>query len=195
MIKVLGISGSPRRHGNTETLLDKALEGASATAGVVVEKIILDEMDLRPCRSCGGCSDTASCIVEDDMRLIRARVSEADVLIVASPVYYGSISAQLKTMIDRFQPNWIAKYALKKPVLKNSRRKGLFLCVSSFNKPAFFQNADSIVSIFFRTLDVEYSGGIFCGGVDAVGEINKKTSVMTKAFRAGAKLAEGLWRG
>ena len=108
MTKVLGISASPRRGGNAEVLLDAALSGA-AGAGAIVEKIILNELCLKPCQACDGCSKTGACIIKDDMRQIYKKVDETDALIVASPIYFGSLAAQAKIMIDRFQPYWVRK--------------------------------------------------------------------------------------
>ena len=191
MIKILGISGSPRRHGNTEALMDRALEGA-AQAGAVVEKIVLNELCLKPCQECGGCGNKGVCVIKDDMRLIHKKVSESDGLIIASPIYFGSVTAQVKIMIDRFQPYWIRKYILKKPVSKKKDRKGIFLCAAGSDRRAFFRNAESIINIFFITLNIRYFGGIFCGGIEKAGEIKKKKSILQRSFNMGMRLARSL---
>ncbi len=191
MTKILGICGSPRRGGNTEILLDQALSGA-ACAGAIIEKIVLNELCLKLCQNCGGCSKTGACVIKDDMRKLYEKVGESDALIVASPIYFGSLSAQTKVMIDRFQPYWVRKYILKKPVSKKKYRKGVFLSVGAADKKAFFNNAKSIIKIFFIILNIKYFGDLFCGGVDKAGEIGKRTALLEKSFELGAKLAKSV---
>ena len=188
MIRILGICASPRRGGNTEILLDAALSGA-ASAGASVEKIVLNELCLRPCQGCDACAKGLRCVIKDDMRQIYKRVGESDALVVASPIYFGSLSAQAKIMIDRFQPYWIRKYLLKKPVSKKKDRKGLFLSVGAAERRTFFNNARSIIRIFFVVLDIKYFGDLFCGGVDRSGEIGQRAIALKRSFGLGAKLA------
>lgn len=91
-VKILGISGSPRRHGNTETLLDSFLEGAKA-AGASVEKVVLKEINYSPCRGCNACHKTGECIVKDDAPGLYEKILAADCLAVASPIYSMGITA------------------------------------------------------------------------------------------------------
>ena len=190
MTRILGISGSPRRGGNTEILLDRALDGASK-AGAVVEKIVLNELCLRPCQGCyDRCRERAGCVIKDDMRLIYRKLDEADALVIASPIYFGSVSAQLKIMIDRCNLYWARKCLSRMPISKKKKRKGIFLCCAGEKKIAFFENAKSIVRFFFVTLGIEYYGDIFCGSVVDVGEIAKRRGVLKRAFELGRKLSE-----
>ena len=101
-MNILGINGSPRIGGNTDILLDKALEGAK-DKGAVIEKIILNTFKFSPCQECENIKDDGTCIVEDDMQIIYKKIEEADAVILASPIFFGSLSAQTKMMIDRFQ--------------------------------------------------------------------------------------------
>lgn len=189
MTKILGICGSPRRGGNTEVLLDQALSGA-ASAGAVIEKIVLNELCMKACQNCGGCSKTGVCVIKDDMRKLYRKVSESDGLIVASPIYFGSLSAQTKIMIDRFQSYWVRKYILKKQLSKKKDRKGVFLSVAGSDKKSFFNNAESIVKILFIVLNIKYIGRLFCGGVDEAGAIEKRKMVLERSFELGARLAK-----
>lgn len=185
---ILGIGGSPRKGGNSDILLEKALEGARS-AGSKTEKIILNDLSFKPCQECGGCDRTGSCVIRDDMVLVYTKVEEADALIIASPIFFGSLSAQTKAMIDRFQCAWIARNILKRPVAPGKRRSGAFLCTGAFAKAAFFENAKSVVRIFFATLDVRYAGETFCGGVDEKGSVRKRPEVIAKARAIGEGLA------
>lgn len=185
---VVGISGSPRRGGNSDTLLDKALEGASSV-GARTEKIFLNDMDFRPCQACGGCDEAGVCMLPDDMRQIYKSLESADAIIVASPVYFGSVTAQLKAMVDRFQGSWVARYVLKSES-RRWDRKGYFLCVSGSRERRFFTDARKIVKNFFATIGVKYSGEIFCGGVDRAGEVRGRPGIVTKAFELGQGAAD-----
>ena len=99
-MKVVAIGGSPRLHGNTNFLIDEVLEELKAR-GVVTEKIVLNEYKIGPCQAHLDCSSFPECKQKDDASWILDKFSEADGLIIASPVYFGSISAQIKTFMDR----------------------------------------------------------------------------------------------
>ena len=186
---VLGISGSPKINGLTNLLLDKALEGAGTT-GAQAEKIILNNLNFRPCQECGGCDETGACILDDDMSPIYEKLANADVVIVASPIYFGSITAQLKAMIDRCHSSWMAKYILKKELFINKKRKGVFLCVAGKESEEYFESAKKIAKIFFITQDIEYSSDLFIGGLNAMpADSPKRATALEKAFQLGANLS------
>ena len=120
-VKVLGVAASPRRNANTETLLDSALKGAKEE-GARTEKVILNLLRIRPCQACAKCSETATCYIKDDMQGLLKKLKTCDALIIASPVYFGTVTAQLKTMIDRCQPAWAEKYIFKKTLSQKEKR-------------------------------------------------------------------------
>ena len=99
-MKVLAISSSPRKGGNSDVLCDEFLKGA-AEKGHQVEKIRLAEKKIAPCLACYGCNETHVCVRKDDMAEVLAALKGADVIVLASPVYFYSVCAQMKTMIDR----------------------------------------------------------------------------------------------
>lgn len=110
MLKVSGICGSPRAGGNTEILLDIALNEFDETR-FETDKVRLCECVLKPCSSCGYCIDNQECCIEDDMTsTIIPRLIDSDVIIVASPVYFNNVSGQLKVFIDR---TWCIRGRLK----------------------------------------------------------------------------------
>lgn len=100
---VVGISGSPRKGGNTEFLLNEAL-GVALERGFEVERLLCSELNLGFCQDCGSCAKGRPCPNEDDMRTILGALERADGIIVASPVYFGSVTGQLKTIFDRTIP-------------------------------------------------------------------------------------------
>ena len=99
-MKVLGIMGSPRIKGNTDLLLDEALKGAQSQ-GAEVEKIVVDKLKIAPCREYYGCLRDGNCVIRDDMDDIYPKLLEADGIIVASPIFFYGLTAQLKALIDR----------------------------------------------------------------------------------------------
>jgi multimeric flavodoxin WrbA len=100
-IEVIAFVGSPRRGGNTEILVDEILTGAEES-GAKVEKIILNELDIKPCQACDSCKKTGSCIIEDDMEKLEEKMERSQVWILATPIYWWGPSAQLKAFIDRW---------------------------------------------------------------------------------------------
>ena len=109
---IVGILASPRIGGNCDILLDRALQAAGQN-GAATEKIVINNLRFVPCQDCEQVKDNGQCKIEDDFQRIYAAVIRADSIIVASPIYFGSISAQLKMVIDRFQCYWRAKYLTK----------------------------------------------------------------------------------
>lgn len=103
--KLLILSGSPRKGGNSDLLCDEFAKGAEK-AGHSVEKLRIAEMNISYCRACYACKANDKCIIQDDMSKILEKMIEADVLVLASPVYFYSVSAQLKALIDRTVARW-----------------------------------------------------------------------------------------
>lgn len=104
--KVLILSGSPRRNGNSDILCDEFARGAEE-AGHKVEKIRVAEKNIGYCRGCYACKETGKCIIQDDMAEVLQKMIDADVIVLASPVYFYSIDAQLKALIDRTVARWL----------------------------------------------------------------------------------------
>ncbi len=99
-MKVIGIVGSPRKNGNTEILTAHALK-AIAEEGLDTELIRLAGLDIRPCNACMACRDEERCPIDDDLFPLYAKMKEADAIILASPVYFGSATALLKALMER----------------------------------------------------------------------------------------------
>jgi len=187
-MNVLGISGTPRKGGLTDNLLDKALEGARS-AGGTTEKIVLNDMNFKPCQECGDMTETGACSIRDDMQGIYKKCELADAFIVASPVYFGTVSAQLKMMIDRFQAVWVRKYVLKSKPSYSKRRKGIFLCVGGMDTQEYFKNSKTVIKIWFATLDIDYFGDLFFGGCNTKADKKEeKDRALNNAFELGKSL-------
>ena len=103
MVKVIGICGSPRKNGNTEILLREALE-AAASEGAETELVRLAGRDINPCRACDSCKSKGECEIDDDLNEVIELAADADGIIIGSPVYFGSVTAQTKMFMDRTRP-------------------------------------------------------------------------------------------
>lgn len=186
---VVAIEGSPRPGGNTDLLLDAACTGA-AERGANVVRFRLNDLNIRPCQGCGGCDKTGVCVIKDDMGLIYEALENMDSLILASPIYFGGVTAQTKAMIDRCQPYWVRKYQLKNPIYNDNRRRDVvFLSVLAQDK------ADEIVCTrvevhYFMdviSMDGDLTELIF-PKVEHAGEIADHWEALGQAREAGAKL-------
>ena len=188
-MRILAICGSPRKGGNTDTLIDKALEGAEGS-GADTEKIYLEDLDIAPCSAeeYDSVNDEGFSVVNDDIHIIFSKIREADGLILGSPIFFGSLSAQVKTMIDRFQCVWLSKVLLKKE-LYTIKKPGAFICAEATQREDFFENARSIVRHFFATISIDYKEELFCPGVDSKDSVLKKPECLEKAYELGKKLA------
>ncbi len=99
-MKVLGILGSPHKSGNTNLLMDAVLQGA-AEAGATTEKVGLSGLNMNFCVACSKCYGTGQCVYDDDVEMLKTRMMEADGIVLGSPNYMNSVSAQMKTLMDR----------------------------------------------------------------------------------------------
>jgi len=189
-LRVLGIAGSPRRGGNTDLLLAEVMRGA-ASRGAEVKTVILNDLKIAPCQHCDACLEAGRCKVEDDMQMVYRELEAADRIVLASPIQFTGVTAQMKAMIDRCQALWARKYVLKLPPLGNRReRKGLFISVGGRKIANLFQPALVMIKTVFRILDITCAGELLFPGVDEKGAIAKHPDALHQAFLIGQKLAE-----
>jgi len=187
-LKVLGIAGSPRRGGNTDLLLAEVMKGV-ASRGAEVKTVILNDLKIAPCQHCDACLEAGRCKVEDDMQMVYRELEAANRIVLASPIQFTGVTAQMKAMIDRCQALWARKYVLKLPPLGNRReRKGLFISVGGRKIANLFQPALVMIKTVFRILDITYAGGLLFSGVDERGAITKHPDALSQAYLAGQKL-------
>jgi multimeric flavodoxin WrbA len=188
-MRLLAIAGSPRRGGNTDILLDKFVEGA-IDAGAEAKTLVACYLKIEACRHCDACLVTGQCQVQDDMHMVYQEMEAADRLVMASPLQFMSVSAQLKALIDRCQALWARKYVLKIPPLGDTRvRKGFFISVGGRrNSPALFDAELVTVKTLFKVLDVGYLGDLLIPEIDVKAAILQKPEVLQKAFDEGRRL-------
>jgi multimeric flavodoxin WrbA len=189
-LRVLGLFGSPRRGGNTELLLEEALKGAESE-GAEVERIYVPDYTITPCKECHGCDQTGNCVILDDMQKIYPKLLEADVILLASPIFFYGVTAWAKALIDRSQALWARKYLLKDSSLgkEGKKRKGFLISVGATKGQKVFEGAILTAKYFFDVLNAEYVGELLFKGVEAKGDILKHPEALRQAFEAGRRLA------
>lgn len=185
-MKVLGIMGSPRIKGNTDLLLDEALKGAQSQ-GALVEKIIVDKLKISPCKEYYGCSKDGKCVIRDDMDDLYPKLLNDDIIIIASPMFFYGVPAQLKVLIDRAQAPWAVKQ-FKIQDLTDSKRKGAFIAVGATKGDKLFDGSILTVKYFFQAIEVNYIDELLIRGIDKKGEIKEHPTALSDAFELGKRL-------
>jgi multimeric flavodoxin WrbA len=188
-LRILGICGSPRRGGNTEVLLKEALRGAEE-AGAEVERIFLRDKTISPCLEIYGCKEDGRCVIEDDFQEVAEEMVGADALILASPIFFYTVSAHTKMLMDRCQSFWVKRYLLKRPITPNrARRKGAFISVGATRGKRLFEGVILTVRYFFDALDVDLWDTLLVRGVDEKEEIFDHPEEIQVAYELGRRLA------
>jgi NADPH-dependent FMN reductase len=171
-VTVLGLAGSARRGGNTETLLDWCL-AAAAAEGARIVRFRLCDLDLHGCRACDACWREGACVVRDDMEALYPHLRSADSIVLAAPVYSMGMPAVPKMMIDRCQPFWALRYVLKRSLTEpgRPRRLGAFLSCSGTSFSYVFDGSRLVMRDLWHLLEVSSAGELLCPGVDEKGAI------------------------
>ncbi len=186
--------GSPRREGNSEILLDRALKGA-AEAGAEVKKIRLVGLNISGCTECNDCYDDGSCSTADDMDRVYRVLEWADRILIAAPIFFMGLPSQAKAMIDRTQRYWVLKYVLHQPFPRPANappRYGSFIGVGATKGKRLFDGAISTLKYFFDAISVEPREDLYLliRMVDEKGEIRERETELDSAYKMGKKLAE-----
>lgn len=192
-IKVLAFASSPRRGGNSETLLEWMIASMSREEDVTVEKIVIIEADINPCRGCNACEKLNYCIQRDGMDRIHDKIIEADIIVFASPIFCMGIPAQGKALIDRAQVFRSRKYVLKLPVVppeRKGRRLGIFLGTAGQTWENVFDGAVLSVRCFFHVIEIRDKDNhyLFVRGVDEKGAILSHPTAKTDAETLGTEV-------
>ena len=172
---ILGLQGSPRKGGNTDTFMTAFMNRASRT-GAAVRTIQVARSGVVPCKGCGYCEKHGTCIIIDDPMSteIFGLIRKADLIVAASPVYFYGVSAQLKVLIDRCQTLWSRKYVfrLKDPLA--TTRKGLLFSVAASQGRQLFDGVRLTANYFFDAIDASPTVSLTYRGVEAKGAISRQ---------------------
>jgi multimeric flavodoxin WrbA len=189
MTKIVILKGSPREEGNSATLAEQLAAGARA-AGAQVESFYLHGLDIQACDACTMCQGVAglNCVIEDDMQKLYPKLWEADAVVYASPIYWFSVSAQLKLVMDRCfgmgdETEEPAHHALA------GKRIGVILTYGgddSFDSGAV--NALRMFQDTFRYIPAHIVGYVY-GHASHTGRVDQNRELMDRAYQLGRTLA------
>lgn len=171
--KVLVLSGSPRKNGNSDTLCDAFIKGAES-AGHLAEKIFIQDKKISTCLACYGCRNTHLCVQKDDMGEILEKMVQADVIVLATPVYFYSLSGQLKTLIDRTLPQYT----------QITNKDFYFIATAAAGKEFIERTMDALKGFTDCLTNANIRGYIYGAGVYEKGEV-ENTSYLKLAYDMG----------
>jgi len=185
-VKILALFGSPRKKGNSTLLANHIILGAESR-GAIIESIYLNGLNIKPCQGCYACQeeDSKGCAVDDDMQGIYPKITEADALIIASPVYWFTMSAQTKIFMDRC----IATYN-EDPGKSQLHGKKIAIAMTFGDKDAFSSGCVNALRTFqdaYNFVGADIAGMVY-GSAEEPGEIAADTELMKDAEALGKKL-------
>lgn len=176
--KVLIISTSPRKNGNSEILADEFVRGAKE-AGNIVEKVSLYDKTVGFCKGCLACQKTQRCIINDDVNMITEKMLSAEVIVFATPIYFYEMCGQMKTLLDRSNPLFPSDYMF---------RDIYMLATAADNEKSAMDGAVGGLQGWIACFEKAHlAGTIFAGGVGAAGEI-KGHSSLEKSYDMGMSI-------
>ena len=184
--KILVVQGSPRKKGNSIALAEQIAKGAESV-GAVAERIYLHDKNISPCQACYACQrpDSSGCAIDDEMQPIYKKLIDADCWIIASPVYWFTMSAQTKLFMDRC----FALQAYKKDAFAGKR---IAIAMSYGDTDTFNSGCVNALRTFqdaFRYVGANMVGMVY-GSAEKPGEIKSNQSLMDQAEALGKKLVE-----
>jgi len=174
-MRVLGIVGSPRGGGNTETLVDEVLAGAQE-AGAKTERITLSALRVEPCRACDACRGMGKCVIDDDMRELITRMESSEVWVLGTPVYWWGPTAQFKAFLDR----WYA-FDGKREFF---HRRVVFV-VPSGGGETYADHTAGMLEEIAGYLGMDHRDTILAGGSGRPGSVRNRDELMARARAAG----------
>ena len=177
-MNILILSGSPRKGGNTDLLVEAFAKGASQKHHV--EVVSVHDYKVNPCMGCNACfkNEANACVQNDDMSLIYEKMSRADMLVIASPVYFYGLSAQLKAVVDRFHNPIRDTFRLKRMAL---------LLVGAATLPELFDSILAQYRLCLNFFKLEDVGHVLVRGVKDKGDI-RNTDALQEAFHLGSNV-------
>jgi len=187
-MKVLGIYGSPRKGGNTDQLLDKALEAAQG-AGADTSEIYARRLKISGCLECGGCDKTGECVVDDDMQTVYPLLEKSDVIILAAPIFFYGVPAQAKALIDRSQASWSKRIMEKTSEQRKTydSGRGYLIAAGATRGENLFEGTILTAKYFYDALDMDYEGGIFFRMLEHKSAVKGNPETLQEATNLGRK--------
>ncbi|MBN2401037.1 MAG: NAD(P)H-dependent oxidoreductase [Spirochaetes bacterium] len=178
---ILGLNGSPRKNGNTSILLSEFMEEAEKL-GAVTRTIIADKKNILPCKEYKTCESKGFCPIDDDMENeIYSLLWDADLIVIATPVFFYSVPAQLKALIDRSQTMWARKYRLKLEDPGRKWRSGFLLALGATKGANLFEGLNLTVKYFFDAVGANFKESLAYRRIEEKGDIAKHPTAFKDA--------------
>jgi len=185
---VLALATSPRRGGNTDTLLEQAIAGARSL-GAAVEHIVVPGYKIAPCVECKGCEKAGFCVVQDDFQSLYPKLERAERIVLATPMFFGHVSAQAKQLIDRCQCFYARKYVVKRPMPPlPSPRKG-FLIAAAGHPHIKFECMGLTMRVWMDALEATFGGMLAFNNLENAGDAAANSEILRQAFEFGKSIA------
>jgi multimeric flavodoxin WrbA len=186
---VLGLQGSPRKKGNTHFLLSAFMDEVKSR-GAETHVINVCEKNIRPCIGCATCERKGFCAIKDDDMAaeIYGLLRRADVVVLATPIYFYNATAQMKLLIDRTQTLWARKYKLGLTDPGRPDRKGILLSVGATKGKNLFEGMILTAKYFFDAIGASYFGDLKYWRIEDFGDMQKHETVMADIKKAVDRL-------
>jgi multimeric flavodoxin WrbA len=174
-------------------LLKEAVRGAKDT-GAHVDEMVLRDLRMSPCLEIYGCTKTGRCVMQDDFQDVYDHLLACRGLMLASPIFFYTVSAHTKILMDRCQSLWVKKYWLEKgkSKTKDALRKGLFISVGATKGKKLFEGTLLSIRYFFDVLDMELWRSLLYRNLDFEGDVLKHPKYLEEAYRSGREFAEAI---
>lgn len=190
-LRVLAVHGSPRAGGNTDQLIEMALGHLGRQATIESRHLWADRLQAAACLACGGCDHTGQCVLRDDMAVAYDGVRWAQAMVIGAPVFFASVPAQLKLVIDRHQCAWVAKYRLGRPWNEAGARAGraaLLLSAGAMRRQSHLRQVREVVRAWTAVIDYRWAAEVAVPGADRPGEALAAPGLDRQVARAAADL-------
>jgi multimeric flavodoxin WrbA/protein-tyrosine-phosphatase len=188
---ILGLQGSPRKKGNTSILLSSFLTEAERL-GAHVHNLEVAEKKIHPCIGCGHCEKKGSCVFKDEMTDVYALLRRADLIVMAAPIFFYNVPAQLKALIDRSQTLWSRRYVHKVNDPGQKWRTGIFLSVGATKGKNLFEGVTLTAKYFFDAVGARYDGGLTFRHIEEAGAIAQHPTALEEAKEKASSLVKSL---
>jgi multimeric flavodoxin WrbA len=173
-------------------VLKEAVSGARQ-AGASVEEVFLRDLKMSPCLEIYGCKKDGKCVIADDFGTVRDRMLQAKGLMLASPVFFYTVSAHTKILMDRCQSLWVKKHWVDEAASSDRPlRKGMFICVGATRGKKLFDGILLTVRYFFDVLDMALEQTLLYRGLDHEGDVQGHPQYLQEARAAGKAFAESV---
>lgn len=177
---ILGLQGSPRKRGNSSTLLSTFLAEAERL-GARTHLLDVPRKNISPCQECGTCEKKGVCAIDDDMQQVFPLLRQADLIVIATPVFFYGATAQIKSLIDRSQTLWSRKYVFRLNDPGEKWRRGFFLSVGATKGKDLFEGISLTAKYFFDAVGANFDGSLTYAKIEDAGEIEKHPTALSDA--------------